>query len=125
MGVGLLLIVVFYGIYQTRFVLWGPSLFVESPTDGEVFTEPLITISGRVGSVAYISVNDYQIFSNEEGFFTHTLLLPEGHSIIKVMVRDRFGNTETREVNVVFEESPGTENSVRTETVSTSTEETL
>lgn len=82
---------VIYSGFETIKVVLGPSLVITSPKKLETVHEPLITVRGTVKRAAFITVNDLQIFADTKGDFATELLVPAGYTIIKVVVRDRFG----------------------------------
>src|SRR3989344_6835821 len=85
-------ILVIYSLYQGRFLILGPQIWVDNIKDGETVRESVVTIAGRAKNVAWLSLNDRQIFTDEEGFWSEKLLVSEGVSFITVKGRDRFGH---------------------------------
>ncbi len=92
----LFLLLTIYSLYQARFLILGPQIKIESPQDGETVKNPLIIISGWANNVAWLSLNDRQIFTDEDGHWSEKLIVSEGLSIMTLRARDRFGR-ETRE----------------------------
>jgi hypothetical protein len=90
-----------YGYFQARAYLDGPVITLESPAPGVVLEQPLFTVSGTIRNAAFISLNGRQIYTTEEGFFREQLLAPLGYTIVTLKVRDRFGHSEEREIELV------------------------
>ena len=90
-----------YAAYQARFIVQGPRIWIDSPKNGQTVTEPLVIITGRAQNVAWISINDRQIFTDEHGNWTEKLLVAKGISIITVTAYDRFGR-ETHQTLQLF-----------------------
>lgn len=102
-----LLIVIFvlltsYVLYQARAILVGPQIWVENPKDGQVVESPLIIATGRAKNIAWISLNDRQIFTDKDGLWSEKLLVSPGLSIMTVKARDRFGRKTEKEVRIVL-----------------------
>lgn len=95
-------IFVFYCLFQARFIILGPQVWIETPIDGAVVSDPVVVLSGTAKNAAWISLNDRQIFTNEKGAWSEKLILAQGLSIMTVRVRDRFGREAEKSVRVVL-----------------------
>ncbi|OHA91502.1 MAG: hypothetical protein A2832_00630 [Candidatus Zambryskibacteria bacterium RIFCSPHIGHO2_01_FULL_44_22b] len=95
-------ILVIYSIYQGRFLILGPQIWVDNIKDGETVAEPVITVAGRAKNVAWISLNDRQIFTDEEGYWSEKLVVSEGVSFISIKARDRFGHEVNKNLQIVL-----------------------
>ena len=56
-----------YCLFQARFLILGPQVWIESPKDGATVSEPVINITGTAKNAAWISLNGRQIYRDEEG----------------------------------------------------------
>lgn len=93
---------VVYSGFETIKVVLGPSLTITSPKKLETVHSPLVTVRGIAKRVAFITVNDRQIFVDTKGEFMTELLVPMGYTIIKVTVRDRFGKEITEYIPLSY-----------------------
>ena len=91
-----------YALYRSEALRQGPQLTLDSPTDGALFDTSEVIISGTAKNIAFISLNDRQIFTDEAGHFKEKLLLPYGYTILTVEAKDKFGKTVTKKVEVVY-----------------------
>jgi hypothetical protein len=91
-----------YILFQARFLILGPQVWIESPRDGAVAEAPAITISGEARNAAWISLNGRQIFTDEEGQWEETLIVSKGLSIMTVAVKDRFGRERRESVRIIL-----------------------
>lgn len=96
------LIFVSYCLFQARYLILGPSVTIESPIDGQIVTDPIVEIVGRARNVAWISLNDRQIYTDEEGHWKEKLILSPGLSIMTVKARDRFGRNTQTSVRIIL-----------------------
>src|SRR3990167_8220869 len=71
----LFLLLVVYSLYQARALLVGPRIWIENPQDGDTVKSPLVIMEGQSKNIAWISLNDHQIFTNEEGAWSEKLLI--------------------------------------------------
>jgi hypothetical protein len=97
-----LVLFLLYGGFEVAKVALGPSLTVTSPKDLDTVHDPLVHLTGHVARAAYISVDDRQIFADESGMFTESLLLLPGYNIIKVKVLDRFGKEKSKQITISY-----------------------
>ncbi len=91
-----------YCLFQARFLILGPRIWITSPTDGFVATSPIIPIIGEARNAAYLSLNGSPIFTDEEGHWEEKLILSPGTSIMTVRARDRFGREVERSVRIIL-----------------------
>ena len=91
-----------YCLFQARFLILGPQVWIETPQDGEVVYESTVVIVGSARNTAWISLNDRQIFTDTEGRWSEKLIVAQGLSIMKVQVRDRFGREREKSVRILF-----------------------
>ncbi len=86
-----LIILAIYIPFQARNFILGPRLTIQSPGNGESLTGNTIKVTGTARNVSFITLNDRQIFVNDEGNFSETLLSPVGLAILTLKGKDRFG----------------------------------
>lgn len=117
-----------YGAFEAIKLFLGPSLVIESPKDLSTIEDPFVSVNGFVKRVAYITINDRQIFADTEGYFEDKLLLLPGYNIIQVEVKDRFGKEVTKELKLWYnkkidKESAATSTTSNTEKSATTSNE--
>lgn len=96
----LVLTLVSYSAFQARFIILGPRVEITSHTDGEVVESAFVVIEGRATNISWISLNDRQIFTDEEGFWSEELVVPEGMSTLTVKVRGKMGEDIEKEKSI-------------------------
>lgn len=97
-----LLALFFYIIFQARFLILGPRVWIDSPEQGEVLEDPILEITGRAKNIDWIELNGRQIFTDEDGAWNEKLILASGTSIMTVKVRDRFNRERTNTLEVIL-----------------------
>lgn len=95
-------LIVTYTYYKTKDFLHGPVVIITSPVNGATVNDSLVEIVGKAKRIAYISINDRQIFTNEEGNFKEKLLLYPGYNIISIKVSDRFDRNTEKSLEIVY-----------------------
>lgn len=80
-----------YVLFQARFLIAGPIVFIETPQSGSTVEAGGITITGEAKRISHLSLNGRPIHVDESGRFSERLLVPEGYTIITLTARDRFG----------------------------------
>lgn len=96
------LFLLFFGYLKTKNVFEGPFITIETPRNGEIATSSLITIKGIARNVAFLSLNDRQIYLNQNGILEEKLLLAEGYNILTLKARDKFGKTTENRLELVY-----------------------
>jgi len=91
-----------YAYYRTKDFTIGPTITIYSPTNGESVDMSLVEISGIAKNISYISINDRQIFTDEEGVFKEKLLLYPGYNIISVKAEDRFDRNIEKTLEIIY-----------------------
>jgi hypothetical protein len=94
--------IVGYSLYQAKNIISGPELAIESPFNGSTVNEPAVAVRGFAKNVAYISLNDRQIFIDKEGAFNEELLLAPGYNIWKLEAKDKFGRVVSKKIEVIL-----------------------
>lgn len=97
------LIIVGYGLFQSKKILNGPSITITSPTSGDVVTKSDIDISGQAKNISAISLNDRPIFIDESGNFSEKLMLYPGYNIIRIRAEDKFGSSVEKNLELVYQ----------------------
>lgn len=99
----LLFFLIVYGFFQARNLLTGPQIEIENPLDGSVLTVPEIEIRGQARNIAFINLNDGQIFVDDGGYFNEKLIAQPGYNIIKLSAEDRFGRSIEKFIQIVYD----------------------
>ena len=91
-----------YIIFQARNIIIGPIIKIEAPINGSHLRESLIEIKGIAKNISYISMNDKQIFTDDNGVFSEKLLLSRGYNIIMIKAVDRFGRKIQKKLELIY-----------------------
>lgn len=93
--------------YPMNVDLTKPTLTINSPEDGKVFTlrsEKVVKIEGIMSEPGTVYVNGSFGLTDDDGVFTSSLSLGEGENEIKIHGEDRAGNSSDEQViNVRYE----------------------
>ena len=84
---------------------------IETPQNGELTKNNFVEIKGKSENLNYITLNDRQIFIDDEGNFKEKLILYDGENTLKLYGKDKFGRETTKYIQVV---APGDEAPVLT-----------
>ena len=98
--IGFLLLIFLYSLFQARFLILGPQIKIIYPKNGTIVSTGLILVEGTAKNVSWISLDDRQIFTNEQGYWKEKLILSSGVSIITIKARDRFGRNSEKSVEI-------------------------
>lgn len=98
-GALITLVIIGYAFIKSINLILGPEISVTTPINGETVHSPLLTISGSAKNIAFLTLDDRQIFVDDAGQIYDQLLLYEGYNVITLRAKDKFG----REREVVRE----------------------
>lgn len=98
----LFILLIAYSLYQARFLILGPQIWIINPQDGQTVESPLVIIEGRAKNITWISLNDRQIFTDEKGAWSEKLIVSSGISIMTAKARDRFGRETEKRIQIVL-----------------------
>ncbi len=103
-GIGTLfaLLIIGYAGSKSINLIAGPTLTLERPVDGETVHSPYLEIAGNAKNIAFLTLNDRQIFVDDAGTISDVLLLSEGHSIVTLKARDRFGRERSETRHIIY-----------------------
>lgn len=90
-----------YAYSRTIDVIKGPEIIINSPTSGALAEQELVTINGQALRIAKLYLNGRQIFTDETGKFSESLLVPKGYSTLYIEAVDMFNRTTTNTITVV------------------------
>lgn len=86
-------LIVLYVMYQARFLLEGPKLYLIDEPDS-VQNSQLVHLRGKASNISTINLNGRQIFTDRTGYFDEALLLENGYNIATIQATDRYGRTQ-------------------------------
>lgn len=102
---GLFIVIIFsYSFLQTKNLIFGPVIYLNSPVSGKTYTSPLIEIKGLAKNANYLKMDDRPIFTDKEGNFSEKMLLSPGYNIIKFEALDKFGNKVEKIIEITLKE---------------------
>ena len=87
---------------NTRELLGGARLTIESPQNGKTFSAgSLITIKGSGRHISKLTLNGGKILPDQEGEFEEQIIIPSGYAVFEIKAEDRF-NRESRKLVELF-----------------------
>ena len=97
-----LVVLIAYGFFQAHEFISGPSVEIASPRNGETIasTSPSVLLKGTARNISFLSINGLPTFTDENGDFSRTLLLPVGYTIITVEAQDKFKRSIRKEIQL-------------------------
>lgn len=100
----LVLIVLGYAAFNTRFIIQGPEIVLENGNEDSIVTkDKTLFLKGKILHSSFITINGRPIFVDESGNFNEKLLLSSGVSIIDIYAKDKFGKEVRKKIDVLYE----------------------
>jgi len=85
-----------YVAYQARHVILGPLITIhEEPSMALV--APTFLLTGLAENIVSLSLNGRDIYTDDTGNFSETLVLPLGYTIMTLTAKDRYGRVHSVE----------------------------
>ncbi len=97
----LILFVVTYIGYQSQNFITGPSITLSGEYT-PIQYEKIIVVEGSTKNIVALTANGKEIHTDEDGHFSHQLVLENGYSITTFTAKDRFGRITTVEREYVY-----------------------
>lgn len=94
-----LVLIAGYGLFEARRIIAGPELVIDSPANGSATSTTLVTITGRVRNISFLTINDKPASADEQGRFVYRYSPPVGYTVATVSATDRFGRRTERRVS--------------------------
>lgn len=94
--------IISFSIFQSRGLLTGPSISIDSPKNMSRLTKPLVEISGNITNATEVKLNGQKIFLDTSRRFAEQLLLSEGTNTITLVAKDRFGRSKSSIVQLIY-----------------------
>lgn len=98
------IIIVAYSFFQAQKILVGPVINVSTPQNGATYNQTLIEITGQAKNIAYINLDDRQMYTDKDGNFSEKLLLSPGYNVVKLDAWDKFGKQTEKKLQLVLKE---------------------
>ncbi len=94
-----LLLIAGYALFESRRIIEGPTLVIDSPIDGSATSSALVTVSGRVENISFLTINDHTASADEQGRFVYRYSPPTGYTALTVAATDRFGRRVVKTIS--------------------------
>jgi len=86
----LVAIVCIYAFYQSRYLIEGPYISLESPQI-TIQQQQSILLEGEARNITSLMLNGREIHTDEQGVFREFLVLENGYTIMTLAAKDRYG----------------------------------
>ena len=98
----LIVMIVGYGVWISRDLLFGIRLSVTGVTDGMGTTEPILDFGGTARHSKGLLVDGRVVPLSEDGTWTDSIALLPGINHLRVSASDKFGRSVTKEYRVYY-----------------------
>lgn len=105
-GIIVVVLIVAYALFQARHLITGPIITLSEPLPAVISTSTFM-VRGKAENIVSLSLNGRPIFTTDEGTFEEVVTLTEGYTILTIEAKDRYGNTERLEHNIVRAQEQG------------------
>ena len=114
------LLVIGYGYFEARAMLYGPKIMV--PSETIIAHEAFTTIQGQAQNIAELKMNGASVSVTEDGKFSEPYLLTPGENRIILDAKDKYGRSRQQIIEILYvPQSPAAQDAATTEEYSTTT----
>ncbi len=96
------IIFVGYTLYEIQKIVIGPQIEVLYPSNGALVSNSFTEISGIAKNTKEISLNDRNIYIDEQGNFKEELLLAYGYNVLVLKASDKFGRKTEEVLEIIY-----------------------
>lgn len=100
--VGIGVVLVWYVLFQARFLINGPQLTLTSELPHRT-NERIVNVTGTARNSSQLTLNGREIFVDTNGNFSEPLVLENGYTIMTVRAEDRYGREAVITESLVYE----------------------
>lgn len=112
LGLGFLfLVIIVYGIWKGRDLIFGINLKISGITNNETTTNANINLVGNAYHAVDINVDGRVVPIEQDGSWHDEIALLKGYNIISISAKDRFGRIITKTFSVTYK--PPQDNSIQ------------
>lgn len=89
-----------YILFQYSSLLFGPSLLVISPREGQIFSQNVVEVKGKTNIYDTVQIEGEEVYVGYDGSFKKSLYIYSGDKKIKIVAKNRVGKTTEKEVTI-------------------------
>lgn len=104
----LFLVIIFYGVWKGRDLIFGIRLTVNGIQNNETVKNPVLNLSGLAYHAVSITINGRIVSVEENGMWHDVIALLKGYNIVSISAKDKFNRTISKVYTVNYEEPPDT-----------------
>lgn len=101
-GIFLAILILGYGVWISRDLLFGIQSTVSGITDGTSASEQILSLSGRARHAAKVTLDGRTLAIDLDGRWTDTIALLPGYNVLTVSATDKFGRVQTHSYRVYY-----------------------
>lgn len=103
-AIAIMLLILGYGVWISRDLLFGIRFSINGVTDGMTTTEGILTFSGTAHHASILVIDGRTVPLAEDGSWSNTLALLPGENTIQVQVTDRFKRTTEKVYRLYYKQ---------------------
>ena len=96
------ILIIIYAIFISKDLIFGIKITEVNLSDGAVFTENIVKLSGNAKNAIKLTLNGREISIDQEGNFGETIALLPGYNIVTIKAEDKFGYVDEKNYQLMF-----------------------
>jgi hypothetical protein len=100
----LFLFILIYAFIRSKGLIFGVKIKDVNLTNGATVTEDIINLTGNAKNAINLTLNDREISINQAGNFNETISLLPGYNTITLKAKDKFGNSDEENYQLIYKQ---------------------
>lgn len=96
------ILIIIYAIFISKDLIFGIKIREVNLSDGAVFTENIVKLSGNAKNAIKLTLNGREISIDQEGNFGETIALLPGYNIVTIKAEDKFGYVDEKNYKLIY-----------------------
>lgn len=98
----LFLFILVYAFIRSWGLVFGVKIKNVNISNGATYTESVLNITGNAKHAVLLILNDREISLNQQGNFNETISLLPGYNTISLKAKDKFGNSDEENYQLIY-----------------------
>lgn len=90
-----------YGLFEARTIVYGPNIILAA--EKATVSERIVLVQGQAERITELRINGRVVSVTEDGIFGENIALTEGYNRILIAATDKFGRTEEKVLELVYQ----------------------
>jgi len=101
------LLIILYAFFRSKDLIFGVKIRNINIKNDMTVTSNILEITGVAKNAIFLSLDGREISVDQKGDFDETIALLPGYNIINIKAKDKFGNVDEKNYQLIYEQALG------------------